>query len=147
MFNDVVLMQSYLVSCEQVSINPLLQSGDLRLLRSQQVSTGKDFESVKEWKRKHSILYFSSFLRFWLFCYLFNNFHFLGDGNIMGHFTEAFNMRLIEGISETIVLEKDSEYKCPNHNAPRLKDVLDVEFYQCLQYKWLTSRIYVTKYT
>ena len=48
MFNDVVLMQSYLVSCEQVSINPLLQSGDLRLLRSQQVSTGKDFESVKE---------------------------------------------------------------------------------------------------
>ena len=45
---NVVLMQSYLVSCEQVSINPLLQSGDLRLLRSQQVSTGKDFESVKE---------------------------------------------------------------------------------------------------
>ena len=44
----VVLMQSYLVSWEQVSINPLLQSGDLRLLRSQQVSTGKDFESVKE---------------------------------------------------------------------------------------------------
>ena len=45
---NVVLMQSYLVSWEQVSINPLLQSGDLRLLRSQQVSTGKDFESVKE---------------------------------------------------------------------------------------------------
>ena len=41
-------MQSWLVGCEQVSINPLLQSGDLRLLRSQQVSTGKDFESVKE---------------------------------------------------------------------------------------------------
>ena len=50
MFNDVVLMQSYLVSCEQVSTNPLLQIGDLRLLRSQQVSTRdrEDFESVKE---------------------------------------------------------------------------------------------------
>ena len=53
-------MQSWLVGCEQVSINPLLQSGDLRLLRSQQVSTGEDLKVSKSKKEKGNILFYSS---------------------------------------------------------------------------------------
>ena len=62
---NVVLMQSYLVSCEQVSINPLLQSGDLRLLRSQQVSTSQGGTlKVSKSKKEKGNISFSSSMRF-----------------------------------------------------------------------------------
>ena len=62
---NVVLMQIYLVSCEQVSINPLLQSGDLRLLRSQQVFTSQGGTlKVSKSKKEKGNISFSSSMRF-----------------------------------------------------------------------------------